>query len=364
MKKKTQEEFEKEVYELVGNEYSILSKYKSAKDYVLMKHNKCGYEWNIQPSNFLSGKRCPECNKGIKLTTEKYKELIKNRIDIEVVDKYINSTTPILHKCKKCGYVFSASPNSIISKNAGCQKCNKRYRRTHEEYVYELSQINSNIIVLETFTSTNRKIKHKCLICGYEWYAIPMSLLKGSGCEKCNGTLLKTDVEYNYQLGLINSNVISIEKYIDSKTKIKHKCLKCGKIWYATPSNILSGKGCPRCNQSKGENKINKYLDLHNIKYISQYRFKNCKDKNTLPFDFYLPDYNCCIEYDGELHYQVGRYSKDKDKMINKLKSCQKHDEIKNQYCKDNAIKLIRIPYWNFNNIEIILDKERKIKYF
>jgi len=64
------------------------------------------------------------------------------------------------------------------------------------------------------------------------------------------------------------------------------------------------------------------------------------------------------IEYDGEFHYKPARYSKDKNKMLVKLKYQQENDNIKNIYCKNNNIPLLRIPYWEFKNIETILEEE------
>lgn len=76
-----------------------------------------------------------------------------------------------------------------------------------------------------------------------------------------------------------------------------------------------------------------------------------------MPFDFYLPDYNTCIEYDGELHYKAVDYFGGDDALSNT--KCR--DEIKTQYCKENNIKLIRIPYWEFDNIEEILNREPEV---
>lgn len=117
--------------------------------------------------------------------------------------------------------------------------------------------------------------------------------------------------------------------------------------------HFKNGTRCPFCRESKGEKDILKYLDKHDIKYIRQYRYEDCKDTRTLPFDFYLPDYNTCIEYDGELHYKtIDFYGGDEE-----LKKQQCRDNIKTHYCKNNNIKLIRIPYWELKNINKILSE-------
>ena len=120
---------------------------------------------------------------------------------------------------------------------------------------------------------------------------------------------------------------------------------------------LTQGVGCPSCVKSKFELSVQSFLDEHNIYFIPQYKFKNCKDKNPLPFDFFLPKYNTVIETDGEGHYIPIKWSSnftDDDAQM-QLRLVQKHDKIKNNYCIKNNINIIRIPYWEKNNIRDIL---------
>lgn len=122
-------------------------------------------------------------------------------------------------------------------------------------------------------------------------------------------------------------------------------------------------KGCPYCFDkknskfSKGEKCIMKYLDEHSIKYIPQYTFLNCKDNCLLPFDFYLPDLNKIIEFDGQHHYYPVNFNGISD---NEALFCHEqtvlHDQIKNTYCKNNNIDILRIPYYERNDIDNILN--------
>lgn len=119
--------------------------------------------------------------------------------------------------------------------------------------------------------------------------------------------------------------------------------------------------GCPHCNPSKTEKMLIDILDKYNIKYETQKRFDGCKDKYTLPFDFYLPDYNILIEYDGEFHYMPIRKGNMTDEdAANQLRIQKQRDEIKNKYCKENNIPLIRIPYWEKDNMEYFLFEKMK----
>ena len=109
-----------------------------------------------------------------------------------------------------------------------------------------------------------------------------------------------------------------------------------------TPNNHINRKsGCPKCKESIGEKSIRLYLENNKIEYINEKRFKDCKYKLPLPFDFYLPKYNICIEFDGIHHFKSLKFfGGDK-----RLKEQNIKDRIKNDYCLNNNIKLIRISY-------------------
>ena len=112
---------------------------------------------------------------------------------------------------------------------------------------------------------------------------------------------------------------------------------------------VTNGKQCPKCmNYYYGEHKISCLLDMWGIQYTEQFRFLECRDQRPLPFDFYLLDYNVCIEFDGQQHF-VQRNG------WTELEVIQKHDEIKTIFCKNNNIDLIRIPYWEIDDIEYYL---------
>lgn len=111
------------------------------------------------------------------------------------------------------------------------------------------------------------------------------------------------------------------------------------------------GHGCSECNSSsRGENCIKNYLDNKNIKYNRNHIFEDCKNKKGLRFDFYLYEMSIIVEYDGEHHFIENKYFGKGN-----LEYVRKNDEIKNQYCLDNDIKMIRIPYYDFEKIDEVL---------
>jgi len=145
---------------------------------------------------------------------------------------------------------------------------------------------------------------------------------------------------------------IELLKFNGVFSEIKIKCKKHGTLKTTFDRFIYSKSGCPFCKSSHGEIVIKSYLDECCINYISQKTFSDCVDKQKLQFDFYLPELNVCIEYDGKQHYEFIEYF---HKTQDRFKSQQKRDEIKTEYCKERNIKLIRIPYYEFDNIESIL---------
>jgi len=103
----------------------------------------------------------------------------------------------------------------------------------------------------------------------------------------------------------------------------------------------LKGSGCPICQESKGERKVANFLDFYNIEYIRQHKFPDLKNKLLLPFDFYLPKMNICVEYDGVQHFKpISHFGGEIT-----FEKCKKNDKLKNEYCISNNIPLLRLTY-------------------
>lgn len=193
----------------------------------------------------------------------------------------------------------------------------------------------------------------------------PQRHLRGCGCRKCGREETTKKQLLPKELFIKKSNIIhnniydyKLVVYKNNKTKVKIICKKHG-IFEQSP-NSHRRSGCPTCCLSKGEIKVKKFLDINNIKYISQKKFNDCiGKKRELPFDFYLTDYNICIEYDGIQHFKGWvRYKEQKKRNLIMLNVVRNNDKIKTNYCKNNNIKLIRIKYSEFENIDTILKKE------
>lgn len=156
---------------------------------------------------------------------------------------------------------------------------------------------------------------------------------------------------------LKNPNIEIVGEYIGAHEKIECKCLKCGATFYLRADHIRRGIGHSGCNKSLGEERTETYLKNNGYNYICQYRFDDCvRKERSMPFDFYLPDLNIAIEYDGIQHYKpVMTFGGEEAFAELKL-----NDNFKTEYCQKNNIKLIRIPYTEYNNISEFLDIELK----
>lgn len=316
------------------------------------------YEWMVLPSSLLYGKGCPVCSKKKKRTHEEYIiEVEKINPNIEVVGTYINKRTKILHRCKIDGHEWCVTPTNILNGH-GCPVCGGSMKKTHDEYVIELAEANPKIEVVGEYINGQTKILHHCKIDGHEWMARPSAILIGNGCPMCQrrmvrNKLAKTTEEYIKELATINKDVVVLGEYVNAKTQIAHKCLVCDWEWDVTPEGLLCGHGCPQCSKrskSNGEKNVANWLDKNKIAYKKQKTFADCKSECVLRFDFYLPDYNILIEYNGKQHYEpVDYFGGEKSFETQILR-----DNIKKDYCKDNGILLFEIPYYSDLDEELI----------
>lgn len=353
-KKKTHEEYVAEVA-VKNHNVEVIGTYVNAKTPILHKCKIDCYEWHAKPNNILSGKGCPKCGGTMKKTHKEYvDELSKKNSNVKVLGEYIDAKTPILHFCILHQVEWFASPSNVLY-GKGCHVCcgekiADKLRKNSNQYIVELEKANPNVILVGGYIDSHTPALHKCKVDGYEWYAKPSNVAYRTGCPMCAGNVKKTHEQYIEEIQFANSDIEVIEKYVDAKTPILHKCKIDGYIWSAVPDTVLHGCGCPQCAESSGERQVRQWLEKYNIVYEYQHPFKDCRDVLALPFDFYLPDFNMCIEYDGRQHFESIEYFGGQKS----FEYVQRHDKIKNEYCEKNNIKLLRIPY--FTNVEEELD--------
>ena len=183
------------------------------------------------------------------------------------------------------------------------------------------------------------------------------NLLKTGNTKSCG--CLNKEILFQHHISKIQNkrfgNLIAIEPTNERKDgKIVWKCqCDCGGICYVISTFLTQGRtqSCG-CMVSAGEHKIETILQQNNIVYQKQKTFESCRNPKTgylLRFDFYLPEYNILIEYDGPQHYEADNGWN----TLERVQSTQYRDQIKNEWCEKNHIKLIRIPYTKYNSLNI-----------
>jgi hypothetical protein len=365
-------------FELISDKYE--GNNKKLKWKCLKEDCKEIFEMNW--SNIYIGQNCPYCC-GVQVglsncLATKRPDLAKEwhptkNGDLTPYDVTCGSHKNVWWLCQKCNYEWQTA---ICNRNNGSDCPKHKFEKI--SIANSIPTKDNNLLIMfpdlckewnydkniknpeEYCMGSNKKVWWKCEE-RHEWEAAINNRCNGNNCPYCNGNKvcidnclqtinIKLSKEWNFDK---NKDLTPYDVMANSNKKVWWKCNICNYEWIAVINNRNRGKGCPKCNESKGESKIKQYLENKNIKYESQYRFILCKNIRPLPFDLYLSKYNVCIEFDSELHYKSIDYFGGELA----FKKRQQNDKIKTKYCQDNNILLLRIPYWEFNNIEKILDE-------
>ena len=234
-----------------------------------------------------------------------------------------------------------------------------KYNSNRNSYEYVKKTIEDAGFILLEKTYVNN-ITKMLLVCkkGHIWDVTFSAFLSAHGlkCPHCNKELKnKQSIKDLQDYASIYGYYVYDQQDIQTrKSKFRMLCPN-GHECFISYDKFKQGRRCKYCKNSRGENKIIECLFKYNITYETQFGFDDCKYVNKLLYDFYLPDYNCCIEFDGEQHFEP-RFGEDE------FSKTQIRDNIKNEYCNKHNIQLIRIPYWDYDNIENILIEELNLK--
>ena len=247
---------------------------------------------------------------------------------------------------------FFCNLDNHLTKKTGCKLCNIPNR--NKNYIF-IPPENNYDYSKAIYVNSRTKIEIICKLHG-SFYQTPNNILsKNHICPKCSllnksKNLLGDFEQYKIILNEFHFNKYDYSKFIYTGYKIKSIiiCPKHGEFLQSVEVHINSG--CSKCSESRGEKAVRLFLEKNNIKYEVQKKFDNCINKRKLPFDFYLNDFNTCIEFDGSHHYGIS-----KNFTIN-FDEIKIKDKIKTDFCLNNNIKLIRIPYYDYNKIDSILN--------
>jgi len=300
-----------------------------------------------------NGSGCPKCynerrgNSTRKTNSQFIKEakkVHKNKYNYEKTI-YQSAHKKIIIVCPIHGLFFQTPSRHL--RGDGCPKCCFK-NVSSEQFINKANKVHKNKYnySLVNYTNNINKVIIICPIHG-EFKQSPAAHLNNQGCAKCGKQkgIDKKRITFNsFKIRgtkIHNNKYTYTEKYINShKDKVEINCPIHGNFVQNVMSH-LQGAGCPFCKASKGELKIKEYFDKNKINFIKQKTFQNCKNIKVLPFDFYLPDYNVCIEFDGIQHFKIiDCWGGEKN-----LLETKNRDSIKTEYCKQNNIPLLRIKY-------------------
>jgi very-short-patch-repair endonuclease len=308
-KRHTTESFRKEIMLRHGSKYTIKGEYRGAgyKEKILTLFNECGHENMVSPNSLLQGFNCRVCdlnkksencaghNESLRKKSEsKFRKEISGKFDL--LSEYSNNKKIVLLRHLDCGETFSVTP---LGFGGNCPICNKNKDGRFPTYNSE----------------------------EYSEY-------------------IKTKFEGRFEL---------IGPYKNQMSPIEVKTSSCGHRYHVIPKYFnRNGSVCPICNEWANEKKIESVLKSLGLKFERKFRTEECKNIKTLEFDF-LVDLGkgkiAMIEYDGEFHYQE-IYGQEK------LDAQKKRDRKKDEFCAEKGYKLIRVPFWEKDNIEKILSRE------
>ena len=336
------DKFIKESKEIHRDKYNYSkTKYINARTKVTIICPEHG-EFEQLPSNHKRGNGCTKClynKKDKKIIIKEFKEIHGNRYDYSKVNyKGVDNKITII--CVEHGEFEQTPYNHKMGQN--CPKCSGKNLSTND-IIKNFKEIHGNRYDYSKVNYIKSSIKVTIICTEHgEFEQTPNNHKNGQGCFKCNGNETKDINKLLNEFKETHADYYdySLVEYINAHTKVIIICPEHGEF-KQTPNNHRLGNGCPICNESKGERKIRLWLEDNNINFEPQHKFDDCRNILPLPFDFYLPDLNLCIEYNGLQHYKAVTYFGGKDG----FKQRQMNDKIKMEYCNNNNIPLLIIKY-------------------
>lgn len=279
---------------------------------------------------------------------EKSKIIHGDKYDYSLV-QYINRDIKVNIICRFHGNFLQNSRDHL--RGSGCRKCASL--KLSDNFLQDYNFIEKSKIIHGdkydysdvVYLGARKKVNIICNQHGLFTQKVN-NHLTGQGCPVCaniiRGNHRRKNKEFIERSKLIHGDLYRYDKvnYVTNKDFVDIDCKLHG-IFKQSPNNHLSGNGCPRCKNSYGEREISNYLESNSIKYLREFKFKQCFYKDKLPFDFYLPEYNLCIEFNGIQHYEPVDFFGGVISYENQLI----RDSIKNKYCLDNKINLLIIKY-------------------
>jgi hypothetical protein len=335
-----------------------------------LKCIRCCWYWSPVIDKIVNSRQgCPNCAGCVQWTYERLKDKLKHRDDLDISlirHVHVNNSRSMLPlKCKKCDWEWFAVVSSVIYMNTG--KVPWTYERLMER-IKDRKEIDPSFIKPNHVNNgTYSIIPLKCKVCDWKWETTTIGGLFNSnyGCPNCSGSVPWTYDRLMDKLGTRDDVDISLIKpeHINNgyTSKIPLKCIKMNHIWTTTIVSVFNQKrGCPKCNQSRGEKALHTLFTKLDIPYEEQLicsktttdpmwkqkSIKLCKWDGVILSD-QSKEVTHIIEFDGKGHFQ----------QISKWENCSKRDLAKTEFANKASIPLLRICYKDIDTMEDTVKK-------
>lgn len=356
---------------LLSNEYK-----KSSDKMVFMC--SCGnvFETTFAKFKDRNKRKCNGCNGVTNWNYDLIKKFVSDNSECELLNIIHRRNEYAKLKCS-CGEEFEVNFSKFIDGKRKCNKCLGVINWENEDIIKYIKDNSECDIIKIDFNGIESKLKLRCK-CG-NIFTTKFKNFKNKNKTQCNSCGEKNRNEkqrHNFETiskfisENTNCTLISCDGYKNLKSNIKCKC-NCGRIFTTRMINFVSfgKKMCDICGykNTKGEQEISNILKEKSITFEREYTFEDLININKLRFDFAVfndkkkNSLKMLIEYQGEGHYKTIDWSGCGEEHAEKqLEIIKFRDELKTKYCYENNIKLLKIPYWEFNNIEDILQEHLK----
>jgi len=324
----------------------------------------------LAPSHLLLGHGCQQCSKEGRKNNYKQKELDNFFSKVKDVhgDKYdyskinyVRAGVGVEIVCPIHGSFFQRLNRHLAG--SGCIVCHTDSRRSDSQtFIEKAKEIHGEKYNYD-LVDYKFAAKHVIVTCPKhgDFKITPNHHLGGKGCNDCgnekialmNLNTLETVLE---QFKEVHGDTYDYSKvdYKGTKFNVEIVCKEHGSFFQKSTKHI-SGQKCPKCSASNGEHRVRVVLEKFGIEYISEYKFNDCRNIFALPFDFAIfnnGELLGLIEYQGQQHFFVPSWSKNKETNIKNFEDTLFRDSIKKKYCEDNNIPILYISYEEFNIVE------------
>jgi hypothetical protein len=325
------------------------------------------------PKHILRGAGCKQCNSSI-WDYDKVKHFVEIGSKsgcLLLSASYKTQDELLVFECV-CGNEFHTKFREFkFSNKRTCDGCGKERRDSSKRLIYDYvkGQIEhvldkGFLLISKTYTNSQTPLQIMCPN-GHVFEKRYGDFLQGSRCQHCTNEWkreirqlpfeeVRKNIELNNGYKLLSNN------YTNSKQKLAIQCPNNHQFNMTYDCFIYGSQRCPNCKTSKGEERIKTFLKSKGIPFQEQFMFDDCRHKRKLKFDFAIfaddakSEISFIVDYDGQQHFELSEFFGGIDTYeLTKLR-----DSIKNEYCASNNIDLIRIPYWDYDNIETILQNK------